>query len=150
MKRRSRTRRVLKWTFTGASLLILLFWGGSLPIGHAFPMRTVDVCFDDGYLEVEWGSPQKIGYYSGMAGNRWGFDLPTLESRSGWSRVSVPLWCPLLATIIPAAVFWWTDRRRYPTAHCQHCGYDLTGNVSGRCPECGTAVGDNKPADSNA
>ncbi len=25
----------------------------------------------------------------------------------------------------------------YPTGHCQRCGYDLTGNISGRCPECG-------------
>jgi len=24
--------------------------------------------------------------------------------------------------------------------HCRRCGYDLTGNVSGRCPECGTDV----------
>ncbi len=24
---------------------------------------------------------------------------------------------------------------------CHHCGYDLTGNVSGRCPECGTSTG---------
>lgn len=23
---------------------------------------------------------------------------------------------------------------------CQQCGYDLTGNLSGRCPECGTAT----------
>ncbi len=23
--------------------------------------------------------------------------------------------------------------------YCQKCGYDLTGNVSGRCPECGRA-----------
>ena len=22
--------------------------------------------------------------------------------------------------------------------YCQECGYDLTGNASGRCPECGT------------
>jgi len=38
----------------------------------------------------------------------------------------------------------------YPTARsaskpqavlaCQRCGYDLTGNVSGVCPECGTGV----------
>ena len=25
-------------------------------------------------------------------------------------------------------------------ARCLSCGYDLTGNVSGRCPECSTAV----------
>lgn len=26
--------------------------------------------------------------------------------------------------------------RRYPAGCCQKCGYDLTGNESGRCPEC--------------
>ena len=24
--------------------------------------------------------------------------------------------------------------------HCQACGYDMTGNTSGRCPECGEPV----------
>lgn len=24
--------------------------------------------------------------------------------------------------------------------HCRNCGYDLTGNASGRCPECGVDV----------
>ena len=24
--------------------------------------------------------------------------------------------------------------------HCNSCGYDLTGNLSGVCPECGTAL----------
>lgn len=28
----------------------------------------------------------------------------------------------------------------YPPGHCQTCGYDLTGNLSGVCPECGTEV----------
>ncbi len=31
---------------------------------------------------------------------------------------------------------------RQPGHHCPECGYDLTGNVSGRCPECGTLVPD--------
>ncbi len=26
---------------------------------------------------------------------------------------------------------------RYPPGHCRKCGYDLTGNESGTCPECG-------------
>jgi hypothetical protein len=29
--------------------------------------------------------------------------------------------------------------------HCTKCGYDLTGNVSGRCPECGSAVDGGQP-----
>jgi hypothetical protein len=27
-----------------------------------------------------------------------------------------------------------------PPGHCPNCGYDLTGNVSGVCPECGEKV----------
>jgi hypothetical protein len=30
--------------------------------------------------------------------------------------------------------------RELPSHICSTCGYDLTGNVSGVCPECGTAV----------
>jgi hypothetical protein len=32
----------------------------------------------------------------------------------------------------------WCRRRRYVPGFCRKCDYDLTGNVSGRCPECGT------------
>ena len=31
-------------------------------------------------------------------------------------------------------------RRKILDRVCTHCGYNLTGNVSGVCPECGTAV----------
>lgn len=31
----------------------------------------------------------------------------------------------------------WDQHFRPPPGHCQACGYNLTGNVSGVCPECG-------------
>jgi hypothetical protein len=31
-------------------------------------------------------------------------------------------------------------RRRPPPGHCRACGYNLKGNISGVCPECGEAV----------
>ena len=34
----------------------------------------------------------------------------------------------------------WKRRPRYPVGHCQVCGYNLFGNVSGICPECGSAI----------
>jgi len=30
--------------------------------------------------------------------------------------------------------------RWLPPGHCKKCGYNLIGNVSGVCPECGTAM----------
>ncbi len=50
----------------------------------------------------------------------------------------------LALAVIPAGVHWWrgtrwqSERRRRLTAkQCVHCGYDLHGNESGICPECG-------------
>jgi hypothetical protein len=42
---------------------------------------------------------------------------------------------PFLGVLV--AFLFWCDRRRYPPGHCQTCVYNLTGNVSGVCPECG-------------
>jgi hypothetical protein len=52
----------------------------------------------------------------------------------------VPFWIPLVVVLVPTAILVWRDRSRIPAGHCGECGYNLTGNVSGRCPECGTAI----------
>lgn len=53
----------------------------------------------------------------------------------------LPLWCPLLLSVLATVWLFYRDRRRLP-GYCTQCGYDLTGNVSGRCPECGIDVAD--------
>ncbi|MFH1419341.1 MAG: hypothetical protein ABII12_13790 [Planctomycetota bacterium] len=45
----------------------------------------------------------------------------------------------LASSIWTAYLFLWR-KRHHPTCHCQTCGYSLTGNVSGRCSECGEQV----------
>jgi len=38
---------------------------------------------------------------------------------------------------------WWTRRQRAKLLRaglCTNCGYDLTGNTSGVCPECGAPI----------
>jgi hypothetical protein len=57
-----------------------------------------------------------------------------------WEVVCIPLWIPFVIVATPTVLLWHRDRR-LPPGHCQHCGYDLTGNVSGVCPECETAIG---------
>jgi hypothetical protein len=65
-----------------------------------------------------------------------------LARRDAWT-VHIPLWMPLAVLLLPTLWLWYRDRRRIPPGHCQTCAYNLTGNVSGRCPECGAAVGRN-------
>ena len=48
-----------------------------------------------------------------------------------------PTWWFALAPLIPTALAWQRLRRPLP-GHCQKCRYDLTGNVTGKCSECGT------------
>jgi len=51
----------------------------------------------------------------------------------------MPFWLLLLLTAIPTAWLWHRDRRRIRPGCCLRCGYDLTGNTSGVCSECGMA-----------
>ena len=57
--------------------------------------------------------------------------------------LSVPLPLLLLLTLIGTGLLWRLDHR-FPPGYCQDCGYDLTGNTSGVCPECGTPI-DGRP-----
>jgi hypothetical protein len=61
---------------------------------------------------------------------RW---LPGPRRAGNWV---IPLWILFLIAALPPSLLWLLDRR-IPPHCCQHCGYDLTGNTSGVCPECG-------------
>jgi hypothetical protein len=64
------------------------------------------------------------------------------------SKLFVSLLIPLMVLSVYPCIFvtvrlasWRRRRARRKAGSCLRCGYDLTGNVSGLCPECGTAVG---------
>jgi hypothetical protein len=53
---------------------------------------------------------------------------------------AITLWVPVAGLgALALLLVWRTGKRRQPEA-CRNCGYDLTGNVSGICPECGTPI----------
>lgn len=78
--------------------------------------------------------------------------MPTVRLQGGvpagaiCTDLTMPLWMVFLTSFVTAAVFWrvhhliFTRRSRHLRGHCIYCGYDLTGNVSGVCSECGAEV----------
>jgi len=54
------------------------------------------------------------------------------------NHLYVPLW-PVLAVLFAVLPPVWWLTRLAPPGHCPVCRYNLTGNVSGVCPECGHA-----------
>lgn len=55
--------------------------------------------------------------------------------------VRFPNWFVVLVTgAYPAVVFTRYRRRPFARSGCRTCHYDLTGNESGVCPECGEAI----------
>ena len=51
----------------------------------------------------------------------------------------IPIWWLGLPFMLYSLVAFLPDTRR-PANACQYCGYNLTGNVSGICPECGKPI----------
>jgi len=76
----------------------------------------------------------------------WGTDNARLRQAIRFTAF-LPLWIPLVVCIAATIVVF--RRTRMTPTSCGGCGYDLTGNVSGVCPECGERVVDeeNYPID---
>ncbi len=73
----------------------------------------------------------------------WSWELPRTNEMSQssigrWAEIVLPFWTLTLLAAAPGVLLLSWPRRRPGT--CRRCGYDLTGNVSGVCPECGTKV----------
>jgi len=62
------------------------------------------------------------------------------RTRMRYSEIAYP-WLIFIFALPPLLWFWRFSRRRKRSGCCTVCDYDLTGNTSGVCPECGTAVG---------
>ena len=152
---RRRFVRIAKWIGTAITSLILATWVLSLPVtvngGLSFSfVRVPRVWGISGGAFNSYDFPglgMATGFYIGFnstARNRWesfGVFLPYHTLRAGaMVSYSLPLWIPFLAIVIPTAILWHLERRERLAGHCPTCNYNLTGNTSGICPECGTSI----------
>jgi len=64
--------------------------------------------------------------------------IPRLEKGTGFLNFALPFWIPTAMGFAAAVLFHRKACRK--SIHSCKCAYDLTGNVSGICPECGMPV----------
>jgi len=112
-----------------------------LTIGYRrVPARNVS---EGDYIHIaEAGGRFKLPHCHDFLGFRW-----HPRGNRDWEYqergMAVPWWfVALLFGTLPAraARRMVLRRHRQSAGHCRSCGYDLTGNISGVCPECGKAV----------
>ena len=151
MRRRNKLRSVAKWVgiigcmLVGISALIQTRWIMRCGFG---PRVAVVLAGGSTMLSVNpnWPRsgftvrPYKTWAETGAAWRHLGL-YPDWDDVGGDHTISVPLW---LWMIMFATIVVLCRNRRPKPGHCP-CGYDLTGNESGTCPECGKEATNAEP-----
>ncbi len=154
MKRPRRVRRVLKWAGLVVSGLVLALF----VLSQFLVVLHVSKNFDGYIMTMVHGElslrPCSDFDLSPWVSEGWNcaritpdltFRWPYFQ-RSDQVTALLPLW--LLFLITATATLWlsYIEGRRVPSGLCKKCGYNLTGNVSGVCPECGIKI---EPTEAN-
>ncbi len=151
---RHRLRRIFKWAgmlvcillLASAIVSLVASFDVGIPTGPVETHISVQCCCLIAYFFIPPSTPinGKLQQPIWFLRTNWSHATPVWlpeyrRYKTSSDLLIVPLWIPFVTTAIPTFIFWRRDRR-YPPGHCVDCGYNLTGNVSGRCPECGKAT----------
>ena len=151
LRRRSRLLRVAKWGGVVVCAVIAVSW----IVNSWF---YVGWCVENGFASIN-GRSVRVEVFDHRSQGMTGLLIGRTISRSGgwfpqviWQRYHsvrignkvtkmggtlyvIPIWIPFVVFAIPTVLVSRRLDRPIP-GHCP-CAYDLTGNVSGTCPECG-------------
>ena len=151
MRKRSPGQRVAVWFGLAGCTLSLAFWWltSVIYINYNNPSFGFGAC--DGVLYVWAGdrlgvsNPYGEFVVESPIPNVWLEVWPRIARDSnGYMVACMQSWWVFLTIATVTGFLWWRNRS-FPPGHCQKCGYNLTGNVSGVCSECGEptrAIGD--------
>ena len=153
--RRSRGRRVGKWTGVVLTALVTGVWLGSVWCSVGYKVgagRGPWFGIDSGAAMEIWsvqgsGWPEPAGV-SIQVHRKGALPTPTIQ---WWPRydpaaspahglVSIPLWPIAILLGVTSVALWCRDARATDPGRCPRCGYDLAGLATTPCPECGDAT----------
>lgn len=165
-----RKTRLVKWFSLAGAVFFGLTWALSLFFRMTYHWQ--DNGTGDHSIFVDQGSLHYLAMYGMCRGfgssenpapgwfyveHHWpptslGLDLPCyVEDPPGASKnngaglfmLSIPMWFPFIGFAVLAGGSLFFKKRRPKGNQCAVCWYDLTGNESGICPECGTRIAAN-------
>ncbi|UCE62367.1 MAG: hypothetical protein JSU63_11760 [Phycisphaerales bacterium] len=149
------TRKAITWEFTPGRDTILYIsasggCGGVFLVQFNDPVLLLDDIYYTSRLTAHDPRRSTTEHIPWDVGSHWGFGYQSslVPGPRGVTHKSTALTAPLWAVVVlfgiyPAIVFIRgprTRRQRKTKNLCADCGYDLTGNESGVCPECGWEV----------
>jgi hypothetical protein len=153
MARLSRKLRVCKWIGTVGCVLIVGEFAASWIVlqGYDWPSaqgpRGVWIGFGT-IAFAKWPPADWLLSYGLHFEQLEGTDWPVANSAlipgvaTNWyfEFFALPLWVILVPILASTLWLWRRDWRKPRPGFCRRCDYDLTGNTSGRCPECGMEI----------
>ena len=140
----------------GVLLGLLFVWVLSIPFFAKVARGRALLDLRWGQVMVGWADdPQESITHIGISQcKRGGWTLPGLRDElslpyferdagsvdsPGAYFAECHLWLPFVITAAITIVLY-RRTRGFPAGRCHACGYDLTGNTSGVCPECGITI----------
>ncbi len=138
MRTTPRIRALAMQSGLGLSILALLACGLSYFVSMSYWRGRVFLALGMGsfHFHATHDRPPKLfgGFQIQMQPVRF---QNALVFKLSSNAIDISSWIPVALLALPTAYLWHRDRRRPAPDHCKHCNYNLTGNQSGTCPECG-------------
>lgn len=130
----------LKWIGLGATILVGFAWAwsyvdtsihdlGSVPGSDL--VRAVQLCAGECCFTYCFYPAGSMTILKDLV------EWPWLQVDEYGISMTIVLWKPFLMLCVLTIPMWFINRKRFPVGCCEHCGYNLTGNTRGVCPECG-------------
>lgn len=143
MTRRNRLRRMMKWGGLFGCFTFMVSWCLSIYGYVDLNYGRFNIAAQCGGLKViqQRGPHEHLTRleYSWFQNSCLRLVPHAMSTPSMKIWLFVPFWLPFFAFAIPTIILLLHGRLKTEGC-CLECGYDLTGNESGVCPECGTEI----------